>query len=69
VHAAAKDVKDGEQIRSRLGFWAVSRLAENQELPTVLLYHKLEQLESKPVQSVTAGNHKRELIAAHNSDQ
>jgi hypothetical protein len=74
----AVNVEDGEQIRSRFGFWAVSRLVENQELPTVLLNHELEQLESKPAQSVTAGNHNRELkdaiasrfaIAAHNSDQ
>jgi hypothetical protein len=62
-------MEDGEKIRCEFGFWAVSRLAENQELSTILLNHEVEQLKSEPAQPVAAGNHNCELIAAHKSDQ
>ena len=69
VGSGREDSKDGEQILGEFLRGAEISLVENQEFATVLLEDLLDEFGSEPGESVSAGNHKRELIALVNSFQ
>ena len=69
VGSGREDSKDGEQILGEFLRGAEISLVENQEFATVLLEDLLDESGSEPGESVSAGNHKRELIALVNSFQ
>lgn len=69
VHFAREVVEYGEQVLGEFIFGATQSLIENHDFPAVLLNEASKQVESKPTESVTVGNHNLELVSAQNASQ